>query len=52
MSQHQKMQGFFPSLNSMFMDTGERYHGTAFNYCLVFCVWNFESIFSIPLVNA
>ncbi|KAF8179888.1 hypothetical protein BJ912DRAFT_639027 [Pholiota molesta] len=27
MSQHQKTQGYFPSLNSMFMDTGDRHHG-------------------------
>jgi STAM-binding protein len=27
MSQHQKSQGYFPSLNSMFIDTTDRYHG-------------------------
>jgi len=27
MSQHQKTQGYFPSLNSMFVDTTDRYHG-------------------------
>jgi STAM-binding protein len=26
MSQHQKSQGYFPSLNSMFVDTTDRYH--------------------------
>lgn len=27
MSQHQKSQGYFPSLNSMFIDSTDRYHG-------------------------